>query len=95
MVRVVHGTEDVHTLIRKAILHKPANHSSDTEVHEKDNNQDIEMEDVLETKINGVWCLSVGFRIFEPDFEAIKVIMVKELTLILLLLLFINIRRFK
>ena len=73
MVRVVHGTEDVHTIIRKAILHKPANCSIDTEVQEKDNTQDPEKEDILETQINGVWCLSVGFRIFEPDFEGIKV----------------------
>ena len=78
MVRVVHGTEDVHTFIRKAILRKPATFSTDTEVYEKDKNQEIDEEDILETKINGVWCLSVGLRIFEPDFEAIKVIIVKE-----------------
>ena len=80
VIRVVHGTEEVHTLIRKAmlrILPKIGNSFNNPEVHENDNIKENETEEHLETSVNGVWCLSVGFRLFESNFEAIKVKLAK------------------
>ena len=77
MVRVVHGTEDVHALIRKAVAPK-ASTSSNCQP-ENDNNQNQEHEEVLETNVNGVWSLLLGSRMFDTGFEAIKVIPPKSI----------------
>ena len=74
VIKVVHGTEEVHSIIRKTIVpdmsnivEKNTKNNDDTEKNENDN------ESVLETNVNGVWTLSIGSIPFDKNFEGIKV----------------------
>ena len=69
VVRVVHGTEEVHSYIRKAVLQSKVPNISIDNVDQETG----EMEGI-ETNLNGVWTLSLGTRIFDGNFEGIKVI---------------------
>ena len=69
VVRVVHGTEEVHSYIRKAVLQSKVPNISVDNVH-----KEIGEEECIETSVNGVWTLSLGTRIFDGNFEGIKVI---------------------
>ena len=83
MIRVVHGTEDVHALIRRAVLSKATNSktkhvfSKNRQVQENDQIQGDEHGEILETNMNGVWSLMMGSRLFESNFKAVEVIMRK------------------
>ena len=74
VIRVVHGTQDVHSVIRKICTPDKskidAEHTQNTEDTEGNTN---ETENVLETNANGVWTLSIGSRPFDTNFEGIKV----------------------
>ena len=82
MIRVVHGTEEVHSVIRRTVMYKPSNtrsrnafHSS--ECHEQDPIIENEGEETLETNENGVWSLMIGDRLFENNFGATEVVYTK------------------
>ena len=74
VVRVVHGTEEVHSYIRKAVLQSKVPNISIDNVDQENG----EMEGI-ETNLNGVWTLSLGTRIFDGNFEGIKVIFAAQL----------------
>ena len=74
VIRVVHGTQDVHSVIRKICTPD----QSKIDVENTKNTEDAEgntneMDDILETNVNGVWTLSIGSRPFDTHFEGIKV----------------------
>ena len=74
VVRVVHGTEEVHSYIRKAVLQSKVPNISIDNVDQETG----EMEGI-ETNLNGVWTLSLGTRIFDGNFEGIKVIFAAQM----------------
>ena len=74
VVRVVHGTEEVHSHIRKAVLQSKVPNLSIDNV-----NQETGDDECIETNLNGVWTLSLGTRIFDGNFEGIKVIFAAQL----------------
>ena len=71
VVRVVHGTEDVHSVIRRVCVPE-ANNLSDDNVDADAVN--AESNESSETNVNGVWSLSIGSRLFDTNFEAIQVV---------------------
>ena len=79
VVRVVHGTEEVHSYIRKAVLQSKVPNISVDNVHKETGE-----EECIETNVNGVWTLSLGTRIFDGNFEGIKVIFAAQLKHILI-----------
>ena len=89
MIRVVHGTEDVYSVIRRTVMYKPSNTRSkndfqSSECHEHGPIGENEGEETLETNENGVWSLLIGDRLFENNFEAAEVVYT---TLILFILM--------
>ena len=76
---MVHGTEEVHSLIRQAAIPNDLNVNINNvnKSSRREPNDQVQEEpsgDILETSVNGVWSLFIGSRLFGKDFEAVKVI---------------------
>ena len=79
IVQVVHGTEDVHSIIRKVCVPGTNNLSDNKEIDKGDiDATNAENNEILETNVNGVWSLSIGYRLFDTNFEAIQVIVIEK-----------------
>ena len=74
VIRVVHGTQDVHSVIRKICIPDKSKIDVENSKNTEDTEGNIdEIENILETNANGVWILSIGSRPFDTNFEGIKV----------------------
>ena len=74
VIKVVHGTEEVHSTIRKVCVEETSNVDANNPTNKENTDGDTnDNEGLLETNVNGVWTLSIGSIPFDKDFKGIKV----------------------
>ena len=91
VIKVVHGTEEVHSTIRKVCVQETSNidaHNPTNKENTDGNTNDNE--GVSETNVNGVWTLSIGSIPFDKDFEGIKVHLLESSIITLYMLILLN-----
>ena len=73
-IKVVHGTEEVHSTIRKICVQEISDIDTSNPTNKEDTDESTnDNEGVSETNVNGVWTLSIGSIAFDKDFKGIKV----------------------
>ena len=71
---MVHGTEEVHSTIRKICVQETSDIDTSNPTNKEDTVENTnDNEGVSETNVNGVWTLSIGSIPFDKDFKGIKV----------------------
>ena len=74
VIKVVHGTEEVHSTIRKVCVEETSNVDANNPTNKENTDGNTnDNEGVSETNANGVWTLSIGSIPFDKDFKGIKV----------------------
>ena len=73
-IKVVHGTEEVHSTIRKVCVHEKSDIDANNPISKEDTDGNTnDNESASETNVNGVWTISIGSIPFDKDFRGIKV----------------------
>ena len=80
-IKVVHGTEEVHSTIRKICVQETSDIDANNHIIKEDTDGNTNAnEGVSETNNNGVWTLSIGSIPFDKDFKGIKVHLLESCT---------------
>ena len=73
-IKVVHGTEEVHSTIRKICVQEKSDIDANNPINKEDTDGNTnDNESASETNVNGVWTISIGSIPFDKDFRGIKV----------------------